>query len=573
MKINHAKPWLVPVSLLIFLATATRGSLTSPFSSDLVSSLDASTKSTLESSIVSKHLIDVDAKVIDDTLERKLTPRTIRDDQVIKKQTGGPDLVDDNEINLKDEDLQKSIWDEESIYKNDLESGHDTPNASPNVAGLINDVHVLNSQIQSSISQMDRPVPVVPPTTSVTLPNNDDKDKHAVSVATSKITDDKQAKEKNSQEKRKLTMFKNYLIRKRYTLNPEIDFTPEDLVAMPRKPKQELVVGILTLPISHILKNKIRKAIKEKVNPSEFPAYSHILNDMTFYPSSYAKWLEHNGVKTVPITINQDISKIYLLIDQLDGLLLTGGATPLFLKNNIIQVDSTGVGSSTKIKHPSDYLNIVGQIIRYAKKKNLDKPFPVWGTCLGFEAIVLDESRLSVTMSFVHNNNKNLMNALQGPASSYRLTSFLTPEEVSILEKQSSSFYNHDYAFTVHNFLKNHWLNNQYDLIGTTKAGATTIVSMIEHKTLPIYGVQFHPEKIIYENVNRNLITKDPKAKQLSNKLSMFFVSGSTPRTELINRGAQIRRQVRGESAQTEKADQIDQSQAHRLPHQKRRGF
>ena len=467
----------------------------------------------------------------DDSLERKLTPRAIRDDQVITKEKDYTNVPEENDSLLKDDDLKNSIWDEETIYKNDLENTNEIPSPPKNINGLVNDVSVLNSQINSLVSSKDpqlSPTKVLPQTQTKidTKPEITQKMSPKSDKTAPRKTEVTNTTDKTNDEKRKLTMFKDYIIRKRYTLNPEIDFSKEELEAMPRKPKQELVVGILTLPISHILKNKIRKAIKAKVPIAEYASYSKIVNDMTFYPSSYAKWLEHNGIKTVPITINQPIAKIYSLIDQLDGLLLTGGATPLFLKNNIIQVDSSGVGSSTKIKHPSDYLNIVGQIIRYAKKKNLDKPFPVWGTCLGFEAIILDESRLSVTMSFVHNNNKNLSSTLEGPESSFRMTSFLTPSELIYLQTQPASFFNHDYAFTTHNFLRNHWLNNQYDLIASTKAGPTTVVSMIEHKTLPIYGVQFHPEKIIYENQNHGLITKNQQAKILSNKLSLFFVSG-----------------------------------------------
>ena len=528
MKAKFANLFVLITMMSLNLFLPIESNILTPSSNDLVSSLSVQSHSSLESNIISKHLIDVDAKVIDDSLERKLTPRAIQDDQVITKEKDYKAPSVEADSLLKDDDLKKSIWDEESIYKNDLETNIELPSSPQTVGGLVSDVKVLNSQINSLV------VSKVPQPSALTVKKEDTKAEttQTVSPKTDKSvprkTEVTTSPDKTSDEKRKLTMFKDYIIRKRYTLNPEIDFSPEELQAMPKRPKQELVVGILTLPISHILKNKIRKAIKAKVPMAEFASYSKILNNMTFYPSSYAKWLEHNGIKTVPITINQPIGKIYSLIDQLDGLLLTGGATPLFLKNNIIQVDSSGVGSSTKIKHPSDYLNIVGQIIRYAKKKNLDKPFPVWGTCLGFEAIILDESRLSVTMSFVHNNNKNLSSTLEGPESSFRMASFLTPSELIYLQTQPASFFNHDYAFTTHNFLRNHWLNNQYDLVASTKAGPTTVVSMIEHKTLPIYGVQFHPEKIIYENQNHGLITKDQQAKSLSNKLSLFFVSGKT---------------------------------------------
>lgn len=536
------KPHL-PLPLLLFLLPHLTLTLTSPYD------IPSSSKSPLDSFSLddfasNKRLIDVGAKVVDDLDERKLAPRTIRDDQVIRKKKGKVELVNEGDSFLKDDDLQKSIWDEESINMNDIELSKGGQTEQKQVQGLIKDVKVLNSQISQVIGKsagVQRAAVKGTGLTDSAVSTETHKSTELESGLTKSVTTNAPTVNENkalttsgllhstdntpNQDKRNLNMFSNYIIRRRYTLNPELNFSKDELTAMPKKPKQELVVGILTLPISHILRNKIRAAIKEKVPASEYPSYAHLLNDMTFYPSSYAKWLEHNGIKTVPILINQDITRIYDLIDHLDGLLLTGGATPLFLKNNIIQVDSSGVGSSTKIKHPSDYLNIVGQIIKYAKKKNLDKPFPVWGTCLGFEAIILDESRLGVTLSFVHNNNKNLTNEIEGGANGYRMTSFLNPEDLNTLEKMGSSFFNHDYAFTAHNFLRNHWLNNQYDLVGTTKAGSTTIVSMIEHKTLPIYGVQFHPEKIIYE-FNKGLVAKDLESKKLSNKLSLFFVSG-----------------------------------------------
>ena len=43
-------------------------------------------------------------------------------------------------------------------------------------------------------------------------------------------------------------------------------------------------------------------------------------------------------------------------------------------------------------------------------------------------------------------------------------------------------------------------MNEIFNLLGTTlDSDNIPIVSVIEHKTLPIYGVAFHPEKPIFE--------------------------------------------------------------------------
>jgi imidazoleglycerol phosphate synthase glutamine amidotransferase subunit HisH len=449
----------------------------------------------------------------EDSGERNLMPRKIVDDQIIKKHKHKKLLNYDKQNDLKDEDLKRSIWDEDSILKNDIEQQNDTPvlGKKAPTSNLVNQISSLTNkitEIKNSSLETNKvtDVSVKPLTSSSTNKENDSK----------------------SENIRKLTLFDDYQIRKRYTLNPEEDYSKVEMIEMPKQPKRELIVGILTLPISSVLKRKIRNNIKSKVSHEEFLGYTAVLDDMTFYPSSYAKWLEHNGVKTVPISINNDITQIYDMIDKLDGLLLTGGATPLFLRNNLIQVDNKGIGSYTKIKHPSDYLTIVNKIITYAKKKNLVKPFPVWGTCLGFESTILNESNLSMTLNFVDNNNKNLSNKINGDPAAYRMTSFLTEKEQQILSSTNSSFFNHDYAFSFQNFKRNQSLSDQYDVVGTSTAGALKIVSMIEHKTLPIYGVQFHPEKIIYENSGDNLtkVVKTDAAKQVSNKLSLFFISG-----------------------------------------------
>ena len=51
------------------------------------------------------------------------------------------------------------------------------------------------------------------------------------------------------------------------------------------------------------------------------------------------------------------------------------------------------------------------------------------------------------------------------------------------------------------------------------------IVGAIEHKTLPIYGVAFHPEKAIFDFAAGYNIPHEAEAEEFARYLAEFFVS------------------------------------------------
>lgn len=50
-------------------------------------------------------------------------------------------------------------------------------------------------------------------------------------------------------------------------------------------------------------------------------------------------------------------------------------------------------------------------------------------------------------------------------------------------------------------------------------------ISTLEHKSLPFYGIQFHPEKNIYEWVTEKNIPHGSKATQAAQYFANFFVN------------------------------------------------
>jgi gamma-glutamyl hydrolase len=75
------------------------------------------------------------------------------------------------------------------------------------------------------------------------------------------------------------------------------------------------VIGILTLPLTaHFIKT-----------------YKTGLGYEGYMASSYRKWVESAGARTIPIPHFLPIEKIKELMLQIDGLVLTGGATELMM--------------------------------------------------------------------------------------------------------------------------------------------------------------------------------------------------------------------------------------------------
>lgn len=79
---------------------------------------------------------------------------------------------------------------------------------------------------------------------------------------------------------------------------------------------------------------------------------------------------------------------------MLNGLLFTGGATSFYKK--------TKYGNKK-----TDYLRKIKKIVNLIKKINKEeREFPLWATCLGFEALIITESNFKLKRSQIHNHDK-----------------------------------------------------------------------------------------------------------------------------------------------------------------------
>lgn len=155
------------------------------------------------------------------------------------------------------------------------------------------------------------------------------------------------------------------------------------------------------------------------------------------------------------------------------------------------------------MKEYSFYTSTVNQIINIAKTINLEqhRHFPVWATCLGFEALILGESNLNISFSDVHNENYSQSVSFVNKENDF--VRFFNPDDVALMQEKKMFFFNHEHAFFLDAFAANPDLVANYRVIASsfsrTHPDSMPIIAIIESRAFPFYGVQFHPEKNSYE--------------------------------------------------------------------------
>lgn len=144
--------------------------------------------------------------------------------------------------------------------------------------------------------------------------------------------------------------------------------------------------------------------------------------------------------------------------------------------------------------------------------------FPMWGTCLGFEAMVYLTSGYKVKVK--HPSSQNLRFKLKFQREYYNKSDFkkfLRPEIAKYLEENQVSYFNHHDGFRLNDFYANKPLKETFNVVAYYTANNGKYVAMMQHKKYPIYGVQFHPEKILFEHkrrVNTKLTLQSSMASQ-----------------------------------------------------------
>ncbi|XP_046448974.1 gamma-glutamyl hydrolase-like [Daphnia pulex] len=227
---------------------------------------------------------------------------------------------------------------------------------------------------------------------------------------------------------------------------------------------------------------------------------------VSYIAASYVKWLEGQGARVVPIRINQPDSYYKVIFNSINGLLIPGGGSSLI---------TSGYGRAGSILYD---LSI--------EANNNGDFFPVWGTCLGFELLLyLSAAKRNYLTSCESYNRASTLKFLPDASTSHLYQR--APDGVlKTLSKEKSTSNFHHWCMTRENLTMSNLDKFYRPLATSTDDNGLEFVATIEAVNYPIWGVQFHPEKNVYEwGANLTSVPHSPGAVKAGLYFADFFVS------------------------------------------------
>jgi len=226
-----------------------------------------------------------------------------------------------------------------------------------------------------------------------------------------------------------------------------------------------------------------------------------------YIAASYVKWIESAGGRAVPIPYHISNANAAGNLSVLNGILFPGGSASLpdnakYLYNLAVQANQKG-----------DY-------------------FPVWGTCLGFEWLLMMQGNITLDSDPTYDaENYSIPLNFTSYVKQSRIFAGASPDLINILASENVTMNNHQHGMTPDHFSKTPALTSFFNVISTNndRKGAP-FLSMIEGKMYPIYGGQWHPEKNLFEfgentdGTAYEAINHSAHAREVAQYVANFFV-------------------------------------------------
>ena len=249
-----------------------------------------------------------------------------------------------------------------------------------------------------------------------------------------------------------------------------------------------LLVSVLVLgAMAAVVNNKPIIGIVTQPNEYGWPD-----KGLSYIAASYVKYAEAGGVRVVPIFYNGSTEYLEQMFQATNGVLFPGGGQ-LLDHSQLLVTTQFFLKRSQQAFEQGDY-------------------FPVFGHCQGFELLLMAITGLSEEKCLVQNTHfaaENISLALQianeGSTTWFRE---LPDRAKNTLTTTNSTMNNHHWSCPVTLFqelLKSTNLKNYRAVSTSVSPLGGEFVSMLESKTFPLYAMQFHAEKPLFEWPNERI--------------------------------------------------------------------
>jgi len=150
--------------------------------------------------------------------------------------------------------------------------------------------------------------------------------------------------------------------------------------------------------------------------------------------------------------------------------------------------------------------------------------FPLWGTCLGFQLIMINAAK---TKEVRTKCSKSKFEALPLHLSQDYAKSVLFKNMPAELAKEmcNQPFACHQHSFGIRESeLRRYKLHEDWHVLATCDDGdGGNFITLIEHRHYPIFGSQFHPERAAYEQLFAGKDTCCEAHTSICIKLAQYF--------------------------------------------------